>query len=350
MEEEYLKGRGAQINTPNAFSKYEYVQEHMEGLDEELITSTHRSIFIENPRNVVNKIDSPDLNMMYSVNPYQGCEHGCIYCYARNSHQYWGFSAGIDFETKLIVKRNAPLLLEKKFLSRNWKPVPISLSGNTDCYQPLEKEEKITRKLLAVFAQYRNPVGIITKNSLVLRDLDILKDLASDGLVQVFLSLTSLDESLRLKMEPRTATAAKRLKVLADLSNAGIPVGVMVAPIIPGINNQEIPSLLKAAAEHGALSAGYTIVRLNGSIKDLFKDWLIKNFPERASKVWNQISELHGGQVNDSEWGRRMKGDGPISESVAQLFAAAKKKHMNNRSLPEFNLTKFRRNGNYNLF
>jgi DNA repair photolyase len=350
MESEYLKGRGAQLNSENPFSSLKYVNEFPEGIDETMLQNPVRETFLEWPKKIVNKVDSPDLSLMYSVNPYQGCEHGCIYCYARNSHQYWGYSAGLDFETKLIIKRNAPELLEKHFLSKSWNPSPISLSGNTDCYQPIEKEERITRKLLAVLAKFRNPVGIITKNSLILRDIDILNDLAADNLVQVFISITTLDENLRLKMEPRTATARKRLKVVETLSKAGIPVGVMMAPIIPGINNYEIPAIVKAAADNGALGIGYTMVRLNGSVKDLFKDWLEKNFPERSSKVWNQISETHGGKVNDTEWGRRMKGAGMLAESVAQLFQTSKNKYFQERSLPAFDLTKFRKNGNYNLF
>lgn len=350
MEDDYFKGRGAQLNIKNKFFQQEYVQDFPEAIDEKLYQNPQRQVFIENPQNVVNKVESPDLNFMYSLNPYQGCEHGCIYCYARSSHQYWGYSAGIDFETKLVVKRNAPMLLEKFLLKKDWTGAPISLSGNTDCYQPIEREEKITRKLLSILAKYRNPVSMITKNSLLLRDIDILKDLATDGLVQVYISITSLDEKLRLKMEPRTSTASKRLRIVNELAKAGIPVGVMVAPIIPGLNNHEIPAIIKAASENGALSAGYTVVRLNGAIKDLFKDWLFKNFPERSSKVWNQISELHGGQVNDSEWGRRMKGEGSIAQSIAQLYSISKKKYLKHEGLPALNTSKFRKNGNLNLF
>ncbi|MDQ3393264.1 MAG: PA0069 family radical SAM protein [Bacteroidota bacterium] len=350
MEEDYIKGRGAQFNAHNPFSTLSYVSDFIEGIDESMLTNPARETFLDWPKKIVNKIDSPDLNLMYSVNPYQGCEHGCIYCYARNSHQYWGYSAGLDFETKLFIKRNAPELLEKHFLSKNWRPAPISLSGNTDCYQPLEKEEKITRKLLSIFSMYKNPVGMITKNSLILRDIDILKDLAADNLVHVYISITSLNEALRLKMEPRTATAKKRLQVVSELAKAGIPVGVMVAPIIPGLNNHEIPAIIKVAAENGAMGIGYTLVRLNGSLKDIFKDWLVKNFEDKASKVWNQISEIHGGDVSDSKWGRRMKGSGPIADAVAQLFNTSRKKYMEGRSLPELDLTKFRKKGNYNLF
>ncbi|HAA21321.1 MAG TPA: radical SAM protein, partial [Cytophagales bacterium] len=307
-ESDYLKGRGAQLNTHNPYQKHEYVQEHVEGLDEEFQRAPKREVFLEHPKKIVNKVESPDLPMPYSINPYQGCEHGCIYCYARNSHQYWGFSAGLDFESKLIAKPNAPALLEKKFQSKNWQPETISLSGNTDCYQPLEKELKITRQLLAVFLKYGNPVSIITKNQLVLRDLDILKLLAEQNLVHVYLSITTLDEDLRRKLEPRTATGTNRLKVVETLAQNDIPTGVMTAPIIPGINNQEIPALIKAAAEAGALTVGYTMVRLNGNVAPLFEDWLYKNFPDRAEKVWHQIQSLHGGQVNNNQFGDRMRG------------------------------------------
>lgn len=348
-EENYFKGRGAQLNTPNPFSKNQYVTEHIEGLDEPFLEHPKKQIFLESPKKVINKLDSPDLHMLYSLNPYQGCEHGCIYCYARNSHQYYGFSAGLDFETKLIVKKNAAQLLEKQLMSRNWVVAPISLSGNTDCYQPIEREYKLTRQILYVLQRFGNPVGIISKNSLVLRDIDILKELASERLVQVYISLTSLDNKIRLKLEPRTATAANRLKVVEQLSAAGIPVGVMVAPIIPSINLHEVPAIIKAAANAGALAAGYTVVRLNGSIGDIFHDWLHKNFPDRAEKVWNQICELHGGKVNDSNWGRRMKGEGNLSEMIRQIFVTARKKYMPG-NLPPFNLNAFRRGGEMKLF
>lgn len=350
MEKEYFSGKGAQINTSIPFSSTEYCTDHVEGLDEAFLVKPTTQVFHEHSKKVVNKVDSPDLGMMYSLNPYQGCEHGCIYCYARNSHQYWGFSAGLDFESKIIVKENAPHLLTKQFLNGNWKPAAIALSGNTDCYQPLERKYQLTRQLLKVFAQYGNPVNIITKNSLILRDIDILKKLAKEGLVHVNLSVTTLDEGIRRIMEPRTASARNRLKTIAALTEAGIPVSVMVAPIIPGLNNYEIPSIIKECAGAGALSAGYTIVRLNGSIGEIFKDWLYKNFPDRGDKVWHQVCALHGGKVNDSEWGRRMKGEGKIAESIAQLFKSARKKYMGGREVPSFNFNAFRRNGNYNLF
>ncbi len=350
MDESYFKGRGAQFKSSNRFLKNEYVTEHIEGLDEPLLENPETKIFHESPKKIVNRVDSPDLGFGYSMNPYQGCEHGCIYCYARNTHEYYGFSAGLDFESKIIVKKNAASLLEQHLLSKNWNATAIMLSGNTDCYQPQEKKFQITRNMLKVLANYRHPVGLITKNSLILRDIDLLKDLAKDNLVHVMISITTLNEELRRLMEPRTASAIKRLKTVEELSKAGIPVGIMNAPIIPGLNHHEIPSILKAAAEHGALTAGMTVVRLNGSIGKLFEDWLRKNFPDRFDKVWNQICSLHGGDVNDSQFGRRMAGDGNIADSIHQLYKVSKKKYFGDKQLPPYDLTKFRKGGNLSLF
>jgi DNA repair photolyase len=347
---DYLKGRGAQIKTENRFLKQQYVTEHIEGLDEELISAPTTQIFEEQPKKIINKVKSPDLGMAYSMNPYQGCEHGCIYCYARNTHEYYGFSAGLDFESKIIVKKNAAQVLEQQLMHPKWNAVPIMLSGNTDCYQPQEKKFEITRSILKVMVKYRHPVSIITKNSLILRDLDLLKDLAQDHLVHVMISITTLDEDLRRKMEPRTASAAKRLQVVAELNKAGVPTGVMAAPIIPGLNHHEIPALLEAAANHGAVGVGMTVVRLNGAIGNIFEDWLRKNFPDRFDKVWNQICDMHGGKVNDSQFGRRMRGEGPLADIINQLYRTAKKKHFDGRSFPPYDLTKFRKAGTLSLF
>lgn len=350
MDDSYFKGRGAQIKTGNKFLKTEYVTEHVEGLDEPLLENPNTQIFFENPKKIVNKIESPDLAGMYSINPYQGCEHGCIYCYARNSHEYYGFSAGLDFESKIIVKKNAPEILEQQLLNKNWNAAPIMLSGNTDCYQPQERKLGLTRKLLQVFSKYRHPVSLISKNSLITRDIDVLQDLAKDRLVHVMISITTLNEELRRQMEPRTASSIKRLKTVEELAKADIPVGVMNAPIVPGLNHHEIPQVLKAAADHGARTAGMTVVRLNGSIGKIFEDWLRKNFPDRFDKVWNQISAMHGGQVNDSQFGRRMHGDGNIADVIYQLHRAAKKKYFGGREMPPYDLTKFRKGGTYQLF
>jgi DNA repair photolyase len=338
---EFFKGRGAQVNTHNRFLKNRYALDHIEGLDEPLLENTATQIFEETPKKIVSESSSPDLSHMYSINPYQGCEHGCIYCYARNTHEYYGLSAGLDFERKIIVKRNAAELLEQYFNKRNYQPVCILLSGNTDCYQPMERRLKITRSLLELFLQYRNPVSIITKNNVILRDLDILSQLAKMNLLHVNISVTSLNEQLRQKLEPRTVTAAGRLNVIRKLTENGIPVRVMAAPIIPGLNSNEIPAIIKAAADNGASDAGFTMVRLNGSVAEIFTDWIHKVFPDRADKVLNMIRSCHDGKLNDSEFGRRMSGDGSIAESIHQLFHMSVNRFMSGRTMPEFD---------YNLF
>lgn len=322
----YNKGRGAQVNPKNRFLPDEYVQEHGEGIDEWCEPDTPTEFIESHPRTIVNKVDSPDLGMMYSMNPYQGCEHGCIYCYARNAHQYWGYSAGKDFEHKIIIKRNAPELFRKFLNNKNWKPEPISISGNTDCYQPAERKMKITRQLLEIALQYRQPVAMITKNALILRDKDLLQQLAAQNLVCVFVSITAMDEKLRLVMEPRTTTYRQRLRVIKELGEVGVRTGVMCAPMIPGINDQEMPAILNAAADNGALSAGYTIVRLNDAVEIIFKDWLKNNFPDRYEKVCHLIESCHGGEVHDSQWGRRMRGEGNIAELIARQFKLQTKK------------------------
>ena len=339
--EEFFKGRGAQVNTHNKFLKNKYVLEHIEGLDEQFLENTATQIFEETPKKIVSESNSPDLSHMFSINPYQGCEHGCIYCYARNTHEYFGFSAGLDFERKIIVKRNAAELLEQYFNKKNYQPVCILLSGNTDCYQPLERKLKITRSLLQVFLQYRNPVSIITKNNVILRDLDILGELGKMNLVHVNISITSLNEQLRQKLEPRTVTANGRLGVIQKLTETGIPVRVMAAPIIPGLNSSEIPAIIKAAADRGALAAGFTIVRLNGSIAEIFSDWIHKAFPDRAEKVLNMIKACHDGKLNDSDFGRRMSGDGNIAQSIHQMFRMAVNRFMSDRVMPEFDYSLF---------
>ncbi len=347
----FKKGRGAQQNSPNRFlangleydEAFFYGEENFEGLSK-------TKYLLEYPKNVVNDMNSPDLPNGKSVNPYQGCEHGCVYCYARNTHEYFGYSAGLDFEQKIIVKKNAAELLEKNFKKKTWIPTTIMLSGNTDCYQPAEKKFEITRKLLKICLQYQNPVSIITKNALVLRDLDILIPLAEMNLIHVILSITSLDENIRRKLEPRTVSGVKRLQVLEKLNKNGIPVGVMMAPIIPGLTDYEIPELIKRSAESGACWAGYTVVRLNGSVEVLFKDWVQKAFPDKAKKIINQIESLHGGNVNDSRVGIRMKGEGEYSDYISQLHRLARNKYMAENAFPPFDYSQFIRNGQMNLF
>ncbi|HAP01841.1 MAG TPA: radical SAM protein [Bacteroidetes bacterium] len=345
-----VRGRGATINSENPFSLHDYATEHIEGLDEEFILDEKTQYLLEFPKKVVNKVDSPDIGMFYSLNPYQGCEHGCIYCYARNTHHYWGLSAGLDFEQKILVKPDAPRLLKEMISKKNWEVQPISLSGNTDCYQPAERKFRITRQLLEVLNQYRHPLGIITKNQLVLRDIDLLKELAADNLVMVMISITSLDENMRRKLEPRTASALRRLNVIETLAKNNIPCGVMTAPIIPGINSHEIPELMKSAASAGAVTAGFTIVRLNGAVGEIFTKWIQQTFPERAEKVLHMIEETHGGKLNDSRFGTRMKGEGKIAESIRLLWKQSQKKYFSDKKKFEYNLSAFRRPGQMSLF
>ena len=313
----------------------------MEVLDEEFLLNEKTEIIYTHPKTIINKVESTDIGLAYSLNPYQGCEHGCVYCYARNTHEYWGYSAGLDFERKIIVKQNAVAVLEKQFSSKNWKPKPIMLSGNTDCYQPLERQLEITRKILQVCLKYKHPVALITKNALILRDIDILIALSKHNLTHVMVSITGTDESVRQKLEPRTSSYKNRFKILEALSKNNIPCGVMVAPIIPGINNHEIPDVIEQSAKAGASSAGFTIVRLNGAIGPIFKDWLQKNFPDRADKVWNQICDSHGGKVSDSRIGVRMRGEGKMAESIKQLFSIAKTRFMPDENKFVFNTLLF---------
>lgn len=346
MDDNYLKGRGAQINAHNKFEKHTLGNFHIEGIDEELVLGGKTEYIATHPKTFINKVDSPDIGSAYSMNPYQGCEHGCLYCYARTTHEYWGYSSGLDFEQKILVKHGIKEALEKQLNKKGWEPLPIMLSGNTDCYQPAERKLKLTRGILETMLKYKHPVGLITKNSLITRDIDLLQELAKDKLAHVMVTVTSTDEKIRQQLEPRTATYRSRLKAVEALSKSGIPVGVMVAPIIPGITSAHIPDVIKAAAEHGARTAGYTIVRLNGSIGEVFKDWLEKNFPDRAQKVWNQIRDCHGGQVNDSRFGTRMRGEGNIAESIRNLFHLSVKRFMGERDRFVFNTKLFRNSHN----
>ncbi|MBF9254328.1 PA0069 family radical SAM protein [Pontibacter sp. 172403-2] len=339
--EEYLKGRGAQYNPANPYLKQEYVAGHIEGLDEPMISNSRTEFFIENPKKIVNRVESPDIGLSYSLNPYQGCEHGCIYCYARNTHQYWGYGAGLDFERKIIIKENAPEVLARQLENKNWKVMPIMLAGNTDCYQPIEAKKKLTRRILEVLLQYRHPVSLITKNALILRDMDLLQELNKLDLVHVNISITTLDEKLRQKLEPRTASGAKRLEVVRQLAAAGLDVNVMVAPVIPGLNDSEIPQIIKKAAEAGACNAAYTIVRLNGSIGPIFEDWIRQAFPDKADKVLHQIADCHGGQLNDSRFGTRISGEGKFAEAIANLFKMSKQKYMAGRSHRPYDYSHF---------
>ncbi|WP_309642440.1 PA0069 family radical SAM protein [Flavobacterium sp.] len=340
-ESQYIKGRGAQKNMHNRFfaESYEMLDDFLNycAVEGDSADDNKTSFLEVFPKTIVNKVESPDVGMGFSMNSYQGCEHGCIYCYARNSHEYWGYSAGLDFERKILVKKNAPQLLEEKLKSKNWKAHTIVMSGNTDCYQPAERKFEITRKCLEIFLKYRHPVAIITKNSMITRDLDILSELAKDNLIGVNISITSLSEKTRMLLEPRTATIKKRLETVKLLSENGIPVNVMLAPIIPGINSHEILPMAKAASDAGALSMAYNVVRLNGAIGEIFTDWIRKAMPDRADKVLHQIAECHGGTLNDSRWGDRMRGEGELAQMIRSQVTLARKKYFAEKQFPPLN-------------
>jgi DNA repair photolyase len=343
--QEYHKGRGAQFNTKNRFLKNELTQEHTTGIDDWEKTVLPTQYIEQESKSIVNTVDSPDIPMPYSMNPYAGCEHGCIYCYARNAHEYWGYSAGIDFEQKIIVKKNAVQLLRQTLLRPGWQPAPIILSGNTDCYQPAEKKFRLTLGLLKTCNTFNQPVGILTKNALILRDKLLLQEMAAKKIVSVRISFTSLNENLRRSMEPRTVSARQKLKVIETLSKLGVNVGIIMGPIIPGLNDQEMQAIMKAAAEHGAANASYTFIRLNGAVKLLFHDWLYKNFPDRADKVWHLMQDNHGGKVNDTDWGKRMRGEGVLADLIAQQHKKYCKQYGLNQEEWEFNQTLFARPG-----
>ena len=346
---EFFKGRGAQINPHSKFRKNKYVTDHIEGLDEELHENSSTQIYYENAKKIISTSNSPDLHFMHSINPYQGCEHGCLYCYARNAHEYWGFSAGLDFERKIIAKQNAAELLEAEFNKKGYTPATIMLSGNTDCYQPIERKLKITRSLLEVFLKYKHPVSIISKNNLITRDFDILQEMAKYDLVHVAVTLNSLNESLRQKLEPRTVTAKSRLVLISRLNQIDVPVRLMMAPIIPCLNSDEIPDVIKAASESGASAASFTLVRLNGAIAEIFTDWIYKAYPDRADKVLHAIASCHGGRLNDSRWGNRMVGDGNIADSIHQLFRISLNRWMSGKAMRPLNLAHFTPGGGKQL-
>ena len=348
-----IKGRGAQSNPDNVYLEHAYTREHPEGIDECPDERPVKTEYIEVfPRTILNKVDSPDIGPGYSMNPYQGCEHGCIYCYARNSHQYWGFSAGLDFERKILVKPSAPYLLEEKIRKPNWKATPIMLSGNTDCYQPIEQKLEITRKILEIMLKYRHPVGIITKNDLVLRDLDLLEKLADMHLVVVNISITSLDERLRRKLEPRTATYKRRLETVKQLSDHGVPVNVMMAPVIPSLTSHEIFEVAKQTAAHGARSIAHTVLRLNGHLGDLFEEWIRVHLPDMADRILNQVRECHDGKLNDSRFGIRIQGDGKVARQIKDMVEMARKKYFAGKKIEplDCNAHALLKNSQLNLF
>ena len=289
--------------------------------------------------------DSPDIGFRASLNPYRGCEHGCIYCYARPTHEYLGFSSGLDFETRIMVKERAPELLRAELGSSKWQPQTIAMSGVTDCYQPVERKLELTRRCLAVLAEFRNPVGIVTKNRLVTRDIDLLQELARHSAVVVFVSLTTLDTELRRVMEPRTSPPAARLATITELARAGIPVGVLTAPMIPGLNDHELPNLLGAAADAGATFAGYVTLRLPYQNRELFEQWLTEHFPLRKDKVFAGIRAVREGDLNNSEFGTRMRGSGKRADQIEKLFEVGCRKAGLNRTELKLSTTAFRRPG-----
>jgi DNA repair photolyase len=331
MTSQKLKGRAAQLNPKNRFEKL-HVDDYQ---DEEFFydydfpseNKIPTSYFKDDSKTVIAKNDSYDVGFDYSFNPYRGCEHGCIYCYARPTHEYLGFSSGIDFETKIMVKENAPALLEKEFRKKSYKPDLLVFSGNTDCYQPLERKLKLTREALKVCLKYRNPIGVITKNALIQRDIDILKELAQLNLVTVTLSITTLDKNLAHKMEPRTSSPQMRLQTIEEMAKNEIPVGVNIAPIIPGLNDKEIPNILKESAARGAVHAGKIMLRLPFAVKDLFLDWIAKELPDKANKIINSIKEVRSGKLSSSEWKKRMTGEGELAETIHKLFHISCRKY-----------------------
>lgn len=342
IDDKAVKGRGAAEQLPNRFLQRSHGVVHEEGVDHIEEEDTFPTRFIETfPKTIINRVDSPDLPFTYSLNPYQGCEHGCSYCYARPTHEYWGYSAGLDFERMILVKRNAPELFEKELRHPAWKGVPVNLSGVTDPYQPCERTERLTRRILEIALAYKQPLMLITKNAMIERDLDLLAQLAEQRLVQAAISLTTLNEDLRRVLEPRTSTGAKRLRTIAALAEAGVPTMAMIAPIIPALNEPEVPMLLKAAAEAGALSASYTVLRTNGAVKPVFDGWLHRHFPDRATKVIAQTSDAHGGAMNDSVFGRRMRGEGAFATNIQRVFRVMRARYFKDQVIPGLDSSAF---------
>jgi DNA repair photolyase len=326
------RGRGTVESPPNRFERLSIESddgawEEIAKVDPDFEPRRLRTEFLrDDTKSLITANDSPDIGFTHSLNPYRGCEHGCAYCYARPYHEYLGYNAGIDFETRLLVKERAPELLEAELAMKSWVPTSLACSGVTDCYQPIERKLEITRRCLAVLADFRQPVGLITKNALVTRDLDHLRDLAQHGAVNVVLSLTTLDAQLASVLEPRASRPSARLEALKTISDAGIPVGVSVAPIIPGLNDHEIPALMEAAAAHGATFASGTVLRLPHSVKDVFSAWLDRFEPGKKTLILGRVAELRGGKLNDANFGSRMRGTGPLADQIARLLEVAKRR------------------------
>lgn len=318
------RGRGAADNPPNRFERHHLTVLHddaepVESLDDDgRVVQT--LVFTDRARSVINPVDSPDLGLRWSLNPYRGCEHGCVYCYARPTHETLGFSCGLDFETKIVAKRDAARRLHEALASPRWRGEPIMLSGVTDPYQPVERVLRITRACLDVMDRFDQPVAVITKGALVLRDIELLGAMARRGLARAAISLTTLEPDLARSMEPRAAAPHRRLQAIAALAHAGVPVTVMVAPVIPGLNDREIPALLRAAADAGASSAGYVLLRLPLQVKHLFLDWLARSRPHSASRIESLVRQTRAGRLYDATFGRRLRGQGPIAQAIEDLF------------------------------
>jgi DNA repair photolyase len=350
LESKTRTGRGAVRDLPNRFEKLamdldpDVVQDDP-SLEGEALPNP-KTIFLEDrSESTISKNDSPDIGFAAGINPYRGCEHGCAYCYARPYHEYLGFSAGLEFETKIMVKRRAAELLRSEMSKPKYQPQVLAMSGVTDCYQPAERHFRITRSCLEVMAEFRNPVSIITKNFLVTRDIDVLKELAAYDAVHVFLSVTTMNAELAAKMEPRASSPTHRLRAVEMLAKAGIPVGVLVAPIIPGLNDREIPAVLEAAKNAGATEAGYTMLRLPYGVKDVFQEWLKLNFPEKLDRILGTVRSVRGGKLNVSDFGSRMRGEGPYAEQLRQMFHVFRERLGFNARMRELRTEHFRRPG-----
>lgn len=323
VERDRRRGRGAQSNASGRYEPLARIafDDGWESLED--LPPFKTNVTVDATRKVITRNESPDISFDRSINPYRGCEHGCIYCFARPTHAYLGLSPGLDFESKLFVKPDAPELLERELAAPNYTPRTIAIGTNTDPYQPIERQYQVMRRILEVLDKAGHPVGIVTKSALVLRDLDILSRMAERNLVKVALSVTTLDPALARTMEPRAATPSRRLEALRQLSVAGVPTSVMVAPIIPALNEAEIERILEAAVAAGVKEAGYVLLRLPLEVRDLFREWLMTNFPDRYRHVFKLIRDMRGGKDYDSSWGKRMKGTGPIAWMIGRRFEVA---------------------------
>ena len=337
------RGRGAADNPANRFERLSYEVDPARADPDGPAPATR--FYRDNSRSILAHNDSPDVGFDTSLNPYRGCEHGCVYCYARPTHEYLGLSAGLDFETRILVKKDAPQLLRRELSAARWQPRVVSVSGVTDPYQPIERRLGLTRRCLEVFADFRNPVAIVTKNGLVTRDIDLLSQLAAHQAAAVFLSITSLDGDLARVMEPRASHPPGRLAAVQALAQAGVPVGIMVAPVIPGLNDHEMPAILSAAAAAGARFAGFVPLRLPLTVRPIFEQWLAQHFPARKEKVLGRLRSLRGGRLNDARFGSRMRGEGPWAQLLKDLFHVACRKAGIRSGGPPLCTTAFRRPG-----